>query len=217
MQSRIEPPVLLSRLLLFVFAGCVVVLFVMFMTLENMFPLNRPEVFFITSKPEGASVIQITELPPNNQNLEAYKTAFVMEYIRERNEIENVSMMRPRWDANGVVASWSSPAVYKAFSETGLYKAIMNDYPDFEFSCHVNFVGKPLPLANNRYTVRFEYFCKDSNGQTSQKSYTIQVGLELTNDAQIKWGERLNNPLGVKVSYYFIQDNAGDPLDTVYK
>ena len=197
MQSRIEPPVLLSRLLTFVFAGCVVVLFVMFMTLEKMFPLNRPEVFFITSKPEGASVIQITELPPNDQNLEAYRQAFVMEYVRARNEIEqNMSIMQQKWGTNnGVVAAWSTPDIYKVFQKTGLYNAIMIDYPDVPFS----------------------YYCSDSNGQTEMKDYTILVGIEMADDVQIKWTERLNNPLGIKVSEYKVEGGGGDPLDTVYR
>lgn len=219
MQSRIEPPVLLSRLLIFVFAGCVVVLFVMFMTLEKMFPLNRPEVFFITSKPEGASVIQITELPPNDQNLEAYRQAFVMEYVRARNEIEqNMSVMRQKWgNSDGVVAAWSTTDVYNAFRKTGLYHAIMSDYPDVAFNCVVNFRGRPMQLRDNQYTVKFEYFCSDNNGQTGKKDYTILIGITMTDDAQIKWTERLNNPLGVKVSRYTVEGGGGDPLDTVYK
>jgi len=219
-QSRIEPPVLLSRLMTFVFAGCVVVLFVMFMTLEKMFPLNRPEVFFITSKPEGASVIQITELPPNDQNLAAYRQAFVMEYVRARNEIEqNMSIMRQKWgNSDGVVAAWSTVPVYNAFRRTGLYNAIMGDYPDFPFTCVVNFRGRPMEFKPNQYTVKFEYYCSDNNGKTDTKDYTILVGLTDTeNVAQIQWAERLNNPLGIKVSEYRVEDGAGDPLDTVYK
>lgn len=218
MQNRIEPPVLLSRLMIFVFAGCVVVLFVMFMTLEKMFPLNRPEVFFITAKPEGASVIQITELPPNDANMDAYKQAFIMEYVRARNEIEqNMSIMRQKWGNNdGVVATWSTPDVYNAFRKTDLYNAIMSDYPDFPFECVVNFRGRPMQLRDNLYTVKFEYFCSDNSGQTDKKDYTIHIGITTMDDGQIKWTERLNNPLGVKVSEYRVE-GGGDPLDTVYK
>ena len=218
MQKRIEPPVLLSRLMIFVFAGCVVVTFVLLMTLEKMFPLNRPEVFFITSKPEGASVIQVTELPPNDSNFEAYRKAFVMEYIRARNEIEpNMSVMRQKWGtSNGVVAAWSTPEVYKAFIKTGLYNAIMSDYPDAPFNCVVNFRGVPLQLSQNLYTVNFEYYCSDNNGQTDTKDYTIRVGVTVTDDAKIEWTERLNNPLGIKVSQYIVE-GGGDPLSTVYK
>ncbi len=218
MQNRIEPSILLSRLLIFVFAGTVVVLFVLFMTLGKIFPLNRPEVFFITTKPESASVVMVNELPPNNQNLEEYKQAFVMEYIRARNEIENnTSTMRQKWGAvDGVVAAWSDTNVYNAFRKTGLYNAIMRDYPEFEFKCTVNFRGRPLPLMNNKYTVKFEYYCSDNNGQTDKKDYTIVVGLSVNDNAQIKWGERLNNPLGIRVSQYTVE-GGGDPLDTVYR
>lgn len=221
MQDRIEPPVLLSRLLVFVFAGCVVVTFVMFMALQKMFPLNRPEVFFITSRPEGASVIQITELPPNDANFEAYRQAFVMEYVRARNEIEqNLAIMRQKWgNSDGVVSAWSTPGVYSAFQKTGLYQAIMGDYPDFPFKCVVNFRGRPLLLnpKDNQYTVKFEYYCSDNNGQTDKKDYTILVGVTTMDDAQIKWTERLNNPLGIRVSRYTVEGGGGDPLDTVYK
>lgn len=218
MQNRIEPPVLLSRLLVFVFAGAVVVTFVMFMTLGKMFPLNRPEVFFITTKPENASVIQINELPPDNQNLDLYKQAFVMEYVRARNEIEqNLSIMRQKWgSADGVIAAWSTPDVYNAFRKTGLYTAIIQDYPDFAFECNVNFRGRPMQLKQNLYTVKFEYYCSDNNGQTDIKDYTINVGVTMDDAAKIKWTERLNNPLGVRVSEYVV-DGGADPLDTVYK
>ena len=86
LQHRIEPPVLLSRLVIFVFAGMAVVLFVLFMTLGKMFPLNRPEIFFITTKPANSSSIQITDLPMDSENIDSYKMAFVMEYVRARIE-----------------------------------------------------------------------------------------------------------------------------------
>ena len=112
MQNRIEPPILLSRLMMFVFAATVVVLFVLFMTMEKMFPLNRPQVFFVTAKPAANTVIQVTELSPSDANIETYKIAFIMEYVRARNEVQkNTSIMRQKWGtANGVVAQWSAPA-----------------------------------------------------------------------------------------------------------
>ena len=32
----------------------------------------------------------------------------------------------------------------------------------------------------------------------------------------MKWVDRLNNPLGVRVSEYIIESGNGDPLDTGY-
>ena len=219
MQDRIEPPILLSRLMLFVFAGMAVVLFVMLMTLEKMFPLERPQVFFITTKPQSSAIIQVAELPPDNDNLDAYKMAFVMEYVRARNEIQkNTSIMRQKWgNLNGVIETWSTPTVYADFRKLGLVNALDKDYPDFEFTCPVKFKGRPLQLAPNQYTVKFEYYCEDSNGQTAKKDYTIQVGLQVANNPKLKWTERLNNPLGIKVSKYVVEGGGADPLEMVYK
>ena len=33
---------------------------------------------------------------------------------------------------------------------------------------------------------------------------------------EIKWSDRLNNPLGIRVSEYEIESGNGDPLDTGY-
>ena len=219
MQHRIEPPILLSRLMMFVFAATVVVLFVLFMTMEKMFPLNRPQVFFITAQPAANTVIRVTDLSPSDENLETYKVAFIMEYIRARNEVQkNTSIMRQKWGAaNGVVAEWSTPAIYATFVRTGLPNAILNEYPDFEFNCPVRFKGTPMRLNKNQYTVRFEYYCENNNGQTNKKDYTIRIGLTSDDNPNVQWNQRLNNPLGIRVSEYIVEGGGADPLDTVYK
>jgi len=38
----------------------------------------------------------------------------------------------------------------------------------------------------------------------------------MDNDTKLKWSERLDNPLGVRVSEYRIESGNGDPLDTGY-
>lgn len=219
MQSRVEPPVLLSRLLMFVFAGTVVVLFALFLTLGKMFPLNRPNVFFITTRPANSTIIQISEMPANDENMELYKRAFVMEYVRARNEVEhNVAFMRQKWKNGdgGVIAEWSTPDVYQAFTRTAMVTAITGDIPDFEFNCPVDIIGTPRAFRADKYTVRMRYYCTDSSGQTPTKDYTIYVGLTVDDHAQIEWTERLDNPLGLKVSEYTVEGGV-DPLDAVHR
>lgn len=217
MQDRVEPPILLSRLLIFVFAGTVVVLFAMLLSLEKMFPLNRPQIFFLTSRPIDTTV-QLTEMPPTDENMEMYKRAFVMEYVRTRNEIEkNTSAMRKKWgNADGIMASWSSKPVYDEFLKTELYVALTNNYPGFEFVCPVN-IKRVIPLRENQYRVEMAYHCEDNNGQINQKNYTIRIGLSESPKQDMEWGDRMNNPLGLKVSEYTIENGEGDPLNTVYK
>ncbi|MBQ7185372.1 MAG: hypothetical protein IJR92_01010 [Alphaproteobacteria bacterium] len=217
MQDRVEPPILLSRLLIFVFAGTVVVLFAMLLSLEKMCPLNRPQIFFLTSRPIDTTV-QLTEMPPTDENMEMYKRAFVMEYVRTRNEIEkNTSAMRKKWgNADGIMASWSSKPVYDEFLKTELYVALTNNYPGFEFVCPVN-IKRVIPLRENQYRVEMAYHCEDNNGQINQKNYTIRIGLSENPKQDMEWGDRMNNPLGLKVSEYTIENGEGDPLNTVYK
>ena len=50
MQERIEPPILISRLMTFVMATALVVLGVLVFTLDKMFPLERPQVFFLDTQ-----------------------------------------------------------------------------------------------------------------------------------------------------------------------
>lgn len=220
MQNRIEPPVLLSRLLLFVFAGTVVALFVLAMTIEKMFPLDRPEIFFLTARPDQNALIQIAEMPPTDANTDNYLRAFVTEYLRARNDITtNIAYMRQKWGADGVVAMWSSPAVYKDFKKTDMYTAIMRDIPDFSFECPmtVQSPGSFRKFKENEYTVSVSYYCKDNDGQMDKKNYTIRIGLTVDENPTVSWQEKLDNPLGIKVSQYVIESGNGDPLDTVYR
>ena len=49
MQKRVKPPVLVSRLMTFVLATSIVVLGALAFTLYKMFPLNSPQIFFLTT------------------------------------------------------------------------------------------------------------------------------------------------------------------------
>ncbi len=220
MPDRIEPPTLLSRIMTFVFAAALVVVVVLIITLYKMFPLNRPQVFFLMTQPRSDLEIRLAELPPTDENLDIYKRAFIREYIKARNEIvPNTKTMCQKWnnDENGIVRTWSTSDVYNAFTQTNLWTALMNDVPDFEFTCPVEFQpGAIAPRSNDTYAVSFSYFCANSDGQIDKKDYTIVLRLELDGDATIKWSDRLNNPLGIRVAEYRIESGNGDPLDTGY-
>ena len=89
MQNRIEPPFLLSRTMTFVLATALVVLVALAITIYNMFPLNRPQVFFLTTTIHDNQDIKLVEMQPRDVNTDRYKQEFVREYIRHRNEILN--------------------------------------------------------------------------------------------------------------------------------
>lgn len=229
MADRIEPPILMSRLMTFVFAASVVMAAVLFITLYNMFPLNRPQIFFLFSQLRGEREIVCVPLTAKDANYDYFVRGFLREYVKARNEIvPNVADMRKKWnnDSNSVMHAWSSPEVYEQLQTTNMWRAFMNDSPDFEFSCPVEFekgavkeYGKTKDKNGKEfvtYEVTFSYFCTDAdnNRQVSKKNYTIRITLGTAD--KMKWQDSLTNPLGIYVSDYSVTSGNGDPLNTGY-
>ena len=58
-----------------------------------------------------------------------------------------------------------------------------------------------------------DVFCENSDGQVAAKDYTIVLRLEIDESAKVQWTDRLNNPLGIRVSQYTIESVDGDTED----
>lgn len=220
MSNRVEPPVLLSRLMTFVLATAIIVLGTLMLTVRNMFPLNRPQIFFLTTTIRDNLDVKLTEMPPVDKNLDDYKKFFVREYIRYRNEVfANPGVMHEKWTGgNSIVRRMSDDKVYQEFTETDMFNAIIGGMPDFYFQCPVNFLGAPFYLSkDDAYQVKIRYFCTDNTGQTIEKDYTIKIRIDANADKQIKWVDRIENPLGLRVTEYKIVEGDGDPLNTGYR
>ncbi len=219
MQNRIEPPILLSRLLTLVFAATLVVLVVLAVTLYKMFPLDRPEVFFLRTVNPTNTEITLTQVLPDGGDLDDYRRAFIAEYVKMRNEIEpNIHTMANNWDR---IKTTSTPDIFAAFAITALYQKFLlnsasND-ENFNFSCSVEFPRgsvRPYKTDDATYTVDFHWFCTNSYGQTDRKDYRIKIKL-VTDVAQNKqWVDHMKNPLGLRVTEYSVESGDGDPLDT---
>lgn len=218
MQNRIEPPILMSRLLTLVFAATMVVVVTMVITLAKLFPLNRPQVFFLWTQPHETIEVKLAELPPVDENLDRYKKAFIREYIKARNEITpSIADVRKKWsnDENALVRAWSNDNVYNEFTQTALWNALMSEIPDFEFACPVEFTtGAIVPRSgDDTYAVNFRYFCVNNDGQIAPKDYTIVLRLDMGEGKKMKWADRLNNPLGIRVAEYTVESVDGNTND----
>ena len=218
MQNRVEPPILLSRLLTLVFAATLVVLVVLLVTLYNLFPLDRPEVFFLRSSNANNTEITLTQVMPDGEDLERYKRAVITEYIKNRNEIvPTVRTMKKNWDGqNGVVKTTSTEDVFADFWNTSMYQEFLLNNANFDFSCSVEFPSGSVnryTTDGSTYTVDFKWFCTNSYGQTDRKDYRIKITL-VTDDVQsMKWADHMENPLGLRVAEYSVESGDGDPLD----
>lgn len=223
-MNTIEPPVLMSRIMTFVFAAALAVVVVLVITLTNLLPLSRTQIFFLTTQPRELSEITIKSFSPNDANIEVFKENFIKEYIKVRNEIiPNIVQMRRKWGTaeGGMVNMWSSQEVFRAFMQTRMWQRIMIDVPDSQFRCQVEFHTPAIDLrrrpspedSTSRYAVSFRYFCTDADntGQPYEKDYTILIGIRF--QERIRWTDRLENPLGVYVSEYRVESGGGDPLD----
>ena len=218
MQNRIEPPILLSRLLTLVFAATLVVLGAMVVTLYKLFPLNRPEVFFLRSSNTNNTEITLTQVMPNGDDLEHYKREFVKEYIKTRNEITpNVRIMEQNWGMqNGTIKTTSSKETFADFVKTAMYQEFLLNNGELDFSCSVEFspgsVNK-YTSDGSTYTVDFKWFCTNSYGQTDRKDYRIKIALATDDKKTMLWTEAIENPLGIRVVEYSVESGDGDPLD----
>ncbi|MDR3208945.1 MAG: type IV secretion system protein [Rickettsiales bacterium] len=216
----IEPSGLVSRLMTFVLAGCLTVLVILAATLSNMFPLERTQVFFLTSRPDAEQVISIQKFDMTPENLNVYKDNFVKEYIVARNQITpSKTEMARKWrsDASGLVYAYSNIDVYADFMKTDLWNAILaGSYERIPFRCDVSFnknmIPRKIDAEVEKYAVRFKYLCIDeTTGQSIGKDFTIAISLAF--QPSLKWNERLDNPLGLKVVGYEVED-GGEPLNT---
>lgn len=220
MQQPLKPPVLLSRLMTFVLATALVVLGVLAFTLYKMFPLNRPQIFFLTTTMRADQSVKLEQMPPESENLDIYKKSLVREYVRHRNEIiNNAKVMNKKWNSlDGFVRTISTDNVYSKFANTFAFNEIMTGAPNYDVKCDVYFDTEPLLLSSaygqDTYQVKFRYFCEDSAGPVAQKDYTIRIKIETQKENSIKWASKIDNPLGIRVSEYEITSGNGDPLDT---
>ncbi|MCL2017222.1 MAG: type IV secretion system protein [Alphaproteobacteria bacterium] len=224
-MNTIEPPILMSRILTFVFATALATVVALVVTLSNILPLSKTQIFILTTEPRADSHITVRSYFPNDANIEEFKENFVREYIKVRNEIiPNINVMRRKWwtGENGMVNIWSSSEVYNAFTQTRMFQSIMTNVPDSRLVCRVEFADRPVSLlkrgerGNSTYEVNFKYFCEDNALQIGRKDYTIIIGIDFkinrNDDNTIKWASRLENPLGIFVSEYTVEGGR-DPLD----
>lgn len=220
MTTRTEPNVLQTKITTFVLAGLLVTLGILVVTVYNMFPLNRPQIFFLQMKNRTNEDIMVTNnIPKTDTMLSDYKNAFVREYVQHRNEIyQNKNAMEKKWNSdNGAIRTWSDDKVYNAFSKTSAFRKYMgNKTPDK--TCVVKILSvQQLTMdikAQNqeRYQVAIENVCTDRFGQTTNTPYKLHIDIA-TDNTTVKWKNRLENPLGLKVVQYKVVEGGTDPLD----
>lgn len=198
-----------------------------------MFPVERPQVFFLTTRPRDNVVVELTDFNKLSGDMEALRINFIKEYIRARNEftLNNLAYTHKKWtDADGgIVKMWSSPGVFEQFKNNRLWydiedmwrKFIQNDQVLYNAGCTVEFRAnnavRKYPGNSDYYLIEFIHRCQINETNSESKVYRIK--LKLQNDTgAVKWSDRFENPLGIRViEYTAIDSQTGaettDPLD----
>ena len=219
-MNTIEPPILMSRIMTFVFAAALATVVVLVLTLSNLSPLSRTQIFFLTTVPKNTLELEIKPYAINDSNIEEFKKNFIKEYVKVRNEvIPNLTLMRNKWrSGSGIVSILSDEDVFAAFLRTNMVNKIMSDLTDLGLRCSVEFTNDIKPYTrdseSSSYIVNFRYFCADNAGQTAAKDYTIIVSVMAAR--KVKWENRLENPLGMTVIGYRVESGGNDPLNLLF-
>ena len=183
-----------------------------------MFPLDRPEVFFLRSVNTNSVEVTLTQIMPDGDDLERYKRAFIAEYVKNRNEITpSVRIMDKNWGGqNGTIKAMSTEDVFADFYNTAMYQEFLLNNGTFDFSCSVEFSPGSVNKYTSdgaTYTVDFKWFCTNSYGQTDRKDYRIKITLATDDATTMRWTDHMENPLGLRVVEYSVESGDGDPLD----
>lgn len=218
MAKVLEPPVLLSRTLVFSLIAVFVVLTVLVITLTKMAPLTRPEVFFLQNQSRNVNYVLEQPSPIEKDFRAKYIEGFIRTYIIARNTLDpSVPATLARW--NNIVKPWSSAAVYEDFRKTETYQDVIANRL-YNVSCQVILDRKNISHPGKVYRVQFTRVCRNQNsgGQTEQKSYMIQIAIQsyLDNKSDTvldNLAELRDNPLGIQITEYKVENNKGiDPL-----
>jgi type IV secretory pathway component VirB8 len=216
----VSPSQIISRVTVFILAAQLVVVLALLITLSNMFPLTKTQIFFMDSAAAGKNEITIV---PSIGNMidEKFKVNFVKQYILYRmTVIPNADVMRSRWNAeNGMVRAWSTPEVFGNFlgerSEEGqLVRSVLAaadpklGNKNIPFLRRVEIIGSPVPVGENKYSVdvRKIFSMPDNSGQTLEKESRITLTLKFEGERTIASDDRLRNPFGVVVSEFKEED-----------
>ena len=215
----VEPPVLMSKTLTFVLAASVIVLTMLFVTLMNMAPLTRPEIFFLRYQSRTVDYVLEQPNPKGKDFKPEYLEGCVRAYVIARNTLEKQKRITiDKW--NTIVKSWSSPQVYSDFTKTDLYKNVMLSHRLPGIYCEIDFDKVTSSNYDQVYHVVFNRICYNQNNgrQIEQKSYKIDIEIQsyLKNIVSDNLEELRDNPLGIQITKYNVIDKNNregiDPL-----
>lgn len=178
---------------------------VLMLAIMQLVPLNRVEPFLLTFENKEEQVYDIVPIG-NMIEQKAITEVFVREYVLLRSAFVNdVKEMEARWGENGQLREMSTEAIYKSFFEKTAKRALEEIRTKGLIRVvrimTVNELGKGLWQVE--YETR-DMYADSTSPQISYWTATLKIRYRKKN---VKYGERLNNPIGFTVETYSLSHN----------
>lgn len=180
---------------------------VLILAIAQILPIYRIEPFLLTFENKEEQVYDIQPLK-NMQDRKAITEVFVREYVLLRSSLtSDIPEMESRWMPGGPIQEMSSSAVYQAFVDKTAKRGLEAIKQGLTRQIHIMTINE---ISGGRWQVEYESFDMTPDSAAPEVAYwtaTLRVGYRKKN---VKYGERLNNPVGFTVVQYNLQRNKAE-------
>ncbi|MBO4294801.1 MAG: type IV secretion system protein [Alphaproteobacteria bacterium] len=179
--------------------------FVLFLAIMQLVPLNRVEPFLLTFENKEEQIYEITPLR-NMIDQKNITEVFVREYVLLRSAFVNdAKEMEARWTQGSQLQEMSSPSVYQAFLDKTAKRALETIRK--KGLTRVVRIMTVNELSRGLWQVEYETRDMYADSTTPEISYWTATLKVRYRRKTVKYGERLNNPIGFTVDAYSLSHN----------
>lgn len=182
--------------------------FVLVLAISQLVPLYRVEPFLLTFENKEEQVYDILPLE-NMEDQKAITEVFVREYVLLRSAfISNIKEMEARWMPGSQLQEMSSSSVYQAFLEKTANRALdIIRNKGLVRSVRIMTVNE---LSRGLWQVEYETRDMYPDSAAPQIDYWTASLRIIYRKKTVKYGERLNNPIGFTVISYSLSHNKAE-------
>ena len=181
---------------------------VLILAITQLVPLYRVEPFLLTFENKQEQVYDIVPLT-NMEDQKAITEVFVREYVLLRSAFSNdVQEMEARWMPGGQLQEMSSSAIYQAFIEKTAKRAL--DIIRTKGLIRIVRIMTVNELSRGLWQVEYETRDMYPDSAAPQIEYWTASLKVAYRKKTVKYGERLNNPIGFTVIAYSLSRNKNE-------
>ncbi len=182
--------------------------FILLLAITQLLPLYRLEPFILTFENKQEQVYDIQPFV-NLEDDKDITEVFVREYVLMRSAFSNnINEMESRWMPGGPIQEMSSSAVYQAFIEKTANTVLdIIKKQGLTRSIRIMTVNE---LGRGLWQVEYETRDMYPSSSAPQIEYWTASLRIVYRKKNVKYGERLNNPVGFTVVRYSLKRNKAE-------